>query len=76
MRKTAISLVLLTRALQNALGHLGMTPSKVSDHHLDVLVFDESEISRDLVALAVEGQGHIVRSASTYDEFVQRLGNN
>jgi CheY-like chemotaxis protein len=70
------SLVALTRALQSALGHLGMTPPRTGDHRsLDVLVFDESEVSRDLVALAVEGQGHIVRSAHNYGEFIGRLND-
>jgi CheY-like chemotaxis protein len=40
---------------------------------LDVLVLDETEVARDLVALAVEGQGHLVRCAGSYAEFIRHL---
>jgi CheY-like chemotaxis protein len=63
------SLATLGTALQAALGELGSNPAR----SLDVLVLDETEISRDLVALAVEAQGHMVRSAGSYDDFVRHL---
>jgi CheY-like chemotaxis protein len=68
------SLASLTRALQSAIGELGieMGPNP-SARPLDVLVLDESEISRDLVALAVEAQGHMVRCAASYQEFIGHL---
>jgi CheY-like chemotaxis protein len=66
------SLASLGRALQMAIGELGVTkpgPTRT----LDVLVLDGSEVSRDLVALAVESQGHIVRCAGGYEDFVAQL---
>lgn len=68
------SLASLARALQAAIGELGIpTAHQTSARRLDVLVLDESEISRDLVALAVEAQGHLVRCAGSYDDFVRHL---
>jgi CheY-like chemotaxis protein len=40
---------------------------------LDVLVYDTSEISRDLVSLSVEAHGHAARTAKSYDDFVSLL---
>lgn len=68
------SLASLARALQAAIGELGISTTRhASARRLDVLVLDESEISRDLVALAVEAQGHMVRCAASYDDFVRHL---
>lgn len=68
------SLASLTRALDAAIGQLGIdTAGSAVARTFDVLVLDETEISRDLVALAVEAQGHMVRCAATYDEFVRHL---
>lgn len=68
------SLASLTRALQAAIGELGIATSQgPSARVFDVLVLDETEISRDLVALAVEAQGHMVRCAASYDDFVRHL---
>jgi len=64
----------LSSALRTAIGHLGIGAPIVDDMRVvDTLVLDESELSRDLVALAVEAQGHTVRCASTWEEFVKEL---
>jgi CheY-like chemotaxis protein len=61
-------------ALRTVMGHLGIATRGRNDAQIvDTLVFDESELSRDLVALAVESQGHTVRGAATYDDFVREL---
>lgn len=68
------SLASLSRALQAAIGELGISPTQgTSARAFDVLVLDETEISRDLVALAVEAQGHMVRCAASYNDFVRHL---
>jgi CheY-like chemotaxis protein len=68
------SLASLTRALQAAIGELGIaTTEGRPTRTFDVLVLDETEISRDLVALAVEAQGHMVRCAASYNDFVRHL---
>ena len=36
----------------------------------NVLVLDDNEITRDLVTLALEAEGHTVRSAATLNEFL------
>jgi CheY-like chemotaxis protein len=64
----------LSSALRQAIGALGIgEPTLDEERVVDTLVLDESELSRDLVALAVEAQGHTVRCASTYEEFVKEL---
>jgi CheY-like chemotaxis protein len=68
------ALASLGAALQSAIGELGLTPgSRLPTRSLDVLVLDETEISCDLVALAVEAHGHMVRSAGNYEEFVRHI---
>jgi CheY-like chemotaxis protein len=68
------SLAELATALRSAIGHLGIGTPMVDDSRIvDTLVFDETELSRDLVALSVEAHGHTVRCASTYEEFVTQL---
>jgi CheY-like chemotaxis protein len=68
------SLASLTRALHAAIGELGIpTAQGTPTRTFDVLVLDETEVSRDLVALAVEAQGHMVRCAATYDDLVRHL---
>lgn len=64
----------LCSAIQAAIGELGLTPAqRFSTRCLDVLVLDETEVSRDLVALAVEAHGHMVRSAGNYQDFVRHI---
>lgn len=64
----------LARALASALEHVGIiVESSPAGRSLDVLVLDESEVSRDLVALAAEAEGHIVRSAGSYEDFIRQL---
>jgi len=68
------SLGSLARALEAAIGELGVPrEGGAQARTLDVLVLDETEVSRDLVALAVEAEGHIVRCADSYDDFVRQL---
>jgi CheY-like chemotaxis protein len=66
------SLAALAHALESSVGEFveSRTPSQ---RVWDVLVLDEFEVSRDLVALAVEAQGHVVRCAATYEDFVRQL---
>lgn len=68
------SLGALARSLKNAVGELVADASLDSKDSLDVIILDASEISRDFAALAVEAEGHIVRSARNYDELVALLG--
>jgi CheY-like chemotaxis protein len=64
----------LSSALRTAIGALGIGTSTLDEEQVvDTLVLDESELSRDLVALAVEAQGHTVRCAASYDDFVKEL---
>lgn len=65
------SLAALTRALYAAIGALGI--AKAPSRSVDVLVFDEDEVSRDLVALTVEAQGHHVRCACSHAELIHHL---
>jgi PleD family two-component response regulator len=69
------SLASLARALQSAIGELGIAipVTQSPARTFDVLVLDENELSRDLVALAVESQGHMVRCASSYNDFLRHL---
>lgn len=39
----------------------------------DVLVMDEDDVARDVIALAVESRGHAVRCARDFDEFVSQF---
>lgn len=69
------SLANLSSALRSAIGDLGVGLPIVDDEArvVDTLVLDEAELPRDLVALAVEAQGHTVRCAATYEEFIAQL---
>jgi CheY-like chemotaxis protein len=68
------SLADLASALRSAIGYLGIGAPMLDDVRVvDTLVFDEAELSRDLVALSVEAHGHTVRCAATYDDFVKQL---
>lgn len=68
------TLASLALALQTAIGQLGIVQESDSPTRaLEVLVFDETEVSRDIVSLAVEAQGHHVRCANSYDNFVRQL---
>lgn len=61
-------------ALRDAVSSLGISPPVTDEARLvDTLVFDEGEVTRDLVALAVEANGHPVRCAGTYDELIAEL---
>jgi hypothetical protein len=62
------------QALQRAVGELiEGTSIESPSQSLDVLILDPSELSRDFAALAVAVQGHLVRCAKSYDEFVQLM---
>jgi CheY-like chemotaxis protein len=64
----------LGAALRAVIGNLGIAPHIDDEARVvDTLVLDESELSRDLVALAVESQGHTVRCAATFEEFVREI---
>ena len=67
------SLGSLARVLQLAVGELVDEAHIGSQRALDVLLLDEYEISRDFAAIAVEAQGHLVRCAKTYEEFIGLL---
>lgn len=68
------SLAHLATALRDAVGNLGLAPPLEDDLRVvDTLVYDESELQRDLVALAVESHGHTVRCAASYEELLREL---
>jgi CheY-like chemotaxis protein len=67
------SIASLAGALRVALEKLGgLTADQESPVH-DMLVVEPEEVSRDLIALAVESQGHVVRIAGSLAEFVDRF---
>lgn len=68
------SLGAFSRALCGIVGELVEEASIDSMRSVDVLLYDPSEISRDFVAVAVAAQGHLVRCARQYDDFVALLG--
>ena len=64
-------LAALIAAISGAVGELAQLPRGASAPPArDVIVLDEDEVSRDLVALAMEAEGHAVRCAATFDEMV------
>jgi PleD family two-component response regulator len=63
-------LVALARAVRKVVEHLG----GVTDHswqQRDVLVLDDNEVTRDLITLALQAEGHLVRSAANVADFAQ-----
>ncbi len=68
------TLASLATALRTAIGNLGIAEGASDDLRVvDTLVLDDSELQRDLVALAVEAQGHTVRCAASYEDLVAQL---
>lgn len=63
----------IAAALRDAVDSLGVAPTSGRAAVVDTLVFDEGDVTRDLVALAVEANGHPVRCATTYQELVAEL---
>jgi CheY-like chemotaxis protein len=62
-------LAAMARATRELVEHLGGV--KVAHwRQRNVLVLDDNEITRDLVTLALEAEGHGVRSAATLNEFL------
>jgi CheY-like chemotaxis protein len=71
----APQLVALLDVLGDAVAELGdLSRTRPENAPRDVLVLDEDEVSRDLVALAFESHGQIIRCASSFDEFVVLFG--
>lgn len=70
----APSLVELLGVLGAVVGELCGAPAASEGGSLDLLVLDEHEVSRDLVALAAESQGHTVRCAGSFEQFVALFG--
>jgi CheY-like chemotaxis protein len=63
-------LVAMARAVRKVVEHLG----GVADHswrQRDVLVLDDNEVTRDLITLALQAEGHLVRSAANVADFAQ-----
>jgi CheY-like chemotaxis protein len=68
------SLAQFVEATRQAIGNLGVGPRLDDELRVvDTVVFDENELQRDLVALAVEARGHTVRCVASYDELVREL---
>jgi CheY-like chemotaxis protein len=68
------SLAQFVEATRQAIGYLGVGPRLDDELRVvDTVVFDENELQRDLVALAVEARGHTVRCVASYDELVREL---
>ena len=60
----------LAAALRLTVESLGGIAADCAGDARDVLVLDDDEVTRDLVVLAIEAQGHTVRTASTLHQFV------
>jgi CheY-like chemotaxis protein len=58
----------MARATREVVEHLGGVRI-VHWRQRDVLVLDDNEVTRDLIALALEAEGHSVRVAATLSEF-------
>lgn len=67
------SIASLVSALMMALERLGGIAGEDESPVRDMLVVEPDEVSRDLIALAVESQGHVVRVAGNLAEFVERF---
>lgn len=68
-----LSLASLAGALKLALGKLGGVPDGDESPVHDMLIVEPDEVSRDLIALAVESQGHVVRVADNLVSFIERF---
>src|SRR6185295_11647784 len=63
-------LVAMARAVRKVVGHLGHV-SDTSWQQRNVPVLDDNEVTRDLITLALQAEGHLVRSAATIADFAQ-----
>lgn len=61
------SLAALARAVRKAVGYLGGV-SSVAWQPREVIVLDDNEVTRDLITLALQAEGHRVRSAANVAE--------
>lgn len=57
----------LARAVRKVVGHLGGVDD-VGWQSRDVLVLDDNEVTRDLITLALQAEGHVVRAAGRVGE--------
>jgi PleD family two-component response regulator len=64
------SLAQTARALQDLVGHLGGIDETLEPDARDVVVLDDNEITRELLALAIQAEGHRVRVAASVDELM------
>jgi len=62
-------LAAMARATREVVEHLGGL-KVVHWRHRDVLVLDDNEVTRDLITLALEAEGHGVRVASSINELL------
>jgi CheY-like chemotaxis protein len=63
-------LVAMARAMRKVIGHVGQV-SDTTWQQRNVLVLDDNEVTRDLITLALQAEGHLVRSAATVADFAQ-----
>jgi PleD family two-component response regulator len=63
-------LVAMARAVRKVVGHLGGV-SDTSWQQRNVIVLDDNEVTRDLITVALQAEGHLVRSAATVADFAQ-----
>jgi len=68
-----LSIASLAGALKLALGKLGGVRDGDESPVHDMLIVEPDEVSRDLIALAVESHGHVVRVADNLMAFIERF---
>ena len=67
-------LAALAAATRSIVEHIVGLENLADEDRRDILILDDSEVTTDLIALAIEAQGHSVRIATNLDEFVVRFG--
>jgi CheY-like chemotaxis protein len=61
------SMVAMARAVRKVVGHLGGV-STTTWQPREVMVLDDNEVTRDLITLALQAEGHRVRTATNFQE--------
>jgi len=61
------SLAAMARAVRKAVGYLGGVSSSAWQPR-EVVVLDDNEVTRDLITLALQAEGHRVRTATNFQE--------
>jgi CheY-like chemotaxis protein len=61
------SMVAMARAVRKVIGHLGGV-SIAAWQPREVMVLDDNEVTRDLITVALQAEGHRVRTATNFQE--------